>query len=210
MTPGWNDNARKLREDALSWHHFWNINSRPKDGHIAEMHRICDLITRREYKRELRTNDQMNLVVPFVKRKHFGERSFSYAAPREWNKLELSIRKSESLESFKKKLKPIFLKLHINKTCIDFGLLLSRIYIIMVSYCILYRVNYISIYTYVILLIIYVLSYTCISVIVIVLCYLYLRYFMHRLNFILYMYFCDIICICFYVQSVEHFVDIGL
>ena len=66
---------------------------------------ICDLITRREYKRELRTNDQMNLVVPFVKRKHFGERSFSYAAPREWNKLELSIRKSESLESFKKKFK---------------------------------------------------------------------------------------------------------
>ena len=59
----------------------------------------------REYKRELRTNDQMNLVVPFVKRKHFGERSFSYAAPREWNKLELSIRKSESLESFKKKIK---------------------------------------------------------------------------------------------------------
>ena len=47
----------------------------------------------------------MNLVVPFVKRKHFGERSFSYAAPREWNKLELSIRKSESLESFKKKIK---------------------------------------------------------------------------------------------------------
>ena len=125
---------------------------------------ICDLITRREYKRELRTNDQMNLVVPFVKRKHFGERSFSYAAPREWNKLELSIRKSKVWNLLRKKLKPIFLKLHINKTCIDFGLLLSRIYIIMVSYYILYRVNYISIYTYVILLIIYVLSYTCISV----------------------------------------------
>ena len=105
----------------------------------------------------------------------------------------------------------------------------------MVSYYILYRVNYISIYTYVILLIIYVLSYTYISVTVsgylhtlhlyfVILCfvlhmyfcdsncicYLYLRYFMHRLNFILYMYFCDITCICFYVQSVEHFVDIGL
>ena len=65
-------------------------------------------------------------------------------------------------------------------------------------------------YTYVNVFVIYSLSYTCISVIVIVLCYLYLRYFMHRLNFILYMYFCDIICICFYVQSVEHFVDIGL
>ena len=65
------------------------------------------------------------------------------------------------------------------------------------------------IYTYVNVFVIYSLSYTCISVIVIVLCYLYLRYFMHRLNFILYN-FCDIICICFYVQSVEHFVDIGL
>ena len=47
----------------------------------------------------------MNLAVPLVKHKHFGERSFSYAVPREWNKLELSIRKSESLESFKKKIK---------------------------------------------------------------------------------------------------------
>ena len=65
---------------------------------IAPMY-ICDYITRREYKRELRTNDQMNLVVPLVKAKHFGERSF------EWNKLELSIRKSESLESFKKNIK---------------------------------------------------------------------------------------------------------
>ena len=41
------------------------------------------------------------------------------------------------------------------------------------------------IYTYVNVFVIYSLSYTCISVIVIVLCYLYLRYFMHRLNFYL-------------------------
>ena len=33
---------------------------------------ICDLITRREYKPELRTNDQMNLVVPLVKRTLWG------------------------------------------------------------------------------------------------------------------------------------------
>ena len=120
--------------------------------------------------------------------------------------------------------------LHINKTCIDFGLLLSRIYIIMVSYCILYRVNYISIYTYVILLIIYVLSYTCISVTVsgylhtlhlyfVILCfvlhmyfcdsncicYLYLRYFIHRLIFILYMYFYDVVCICFMYSMLNIF-----
>ena len=70
---------------------------------------ICDFFTLREYKRELSTNDQMNLVVPLVKRKHFGERSFSYAAPREWNKLKLSIRKSEVWNLLRKKLKPIFL-----------------------------------------------------------------------------------------------------
>ena len=50
VTPGWNDNARKLREDTLCWHHFWNINGRPKDGHIAEMHRV----TRARYHREIR------------------------------------------------------------------------------------------------------------------------------------------------------------
>ena len=49
-------------------------------------------------------------------------------------------------------------------------------------------------HTYVNVFVIDICLYTCISVIVIVLCYLYLRYFMHRLNlFILYMYLCDII-----------------
>ena len=51
---------------------------------------ICDLITRRQYKQELRTNDQMNLVVPLAKR-------FFAMLPRECSKLELSIRKSEIL-----------------------------------------------------------------------------------------------------------------
>ena len=61
---------------------------------------ICDFIARRKYKQELKSNDQMNIVVPLVKRNHFGKRSFSYAAPREWNKLDLGIRKSTSSESF--------------------------------------------------------------------------------------------------------------
>ena len=59
-----------------------------KACHSIAPNYICDLITRTEYKQELRTNDQINLVVPLVKRKHFGERSFSYAAPRDgtsWN-----------------------------------------------------------------------------------------------------------------------------
>ena len=91
----------------------------------------------------------------------------------------------------------LYLRYFINYLCV----------ILYVYFCdSIWLFTYIYIYTS----LFYVLSYTCISVTVIVLCYLYLRYFMHRLNFILYMYFCDIICICFYVQSVEHFVDIGL
>ena len=31
------------------------------------------------------------LVVPMIKMKHYGERSFSYAAPVEWNKLDVEI-----------------------------------------------------------------------------------------------------------------------
>ena len=59
-------------------------------------------------------------------------------------------------------------------------------------------IHYIYIYIYVIVFFIYILSYTCISVIIMVLCYLYLRYIIHRLNFILYMYFCDIIYVFMY------------
>ena len=64
---------------------------------------ICDLITRREYKGELRTNDQMNLVVSWYNAL-FGERTLALLPPREGNKLELSIRKSESFETSKKKI----------------------------------------------------------------------------------------------------------
>ena len=118
----------------------------------------------------------MNLVVPFVKRKHFGERSFSYAAPREWNNLELSIGKSESLESFKKKLKPIFLKLHINKTCIDFWLAV---------------VTYIYYYGIILHLVSDQLHFD-----------LYLRYFIDYLCFILYVYFCDSIWLFTYITFI--------
>ena len=34
--------------------------------------------------------------------KHYGERSFSYAAPVEWNKLDVEIRSLTNLETFKK------------------------------------------------------------------------------------------------------------
>ena len=40
-----------------------------------------------------------------VKLKHYGGQSFSYAAPVEWNELDVEIRSLSNLESFKKKVK---------------------------------------------------------------------------------------------------------
>ena len=48
--PGWNDNIKYLRDDALSWHYFWKINSRPGTGYIAEMRRL----SRARYHRAVR------------------------------------------------------------------------------------------------------------------------------------------------------------
>ena len=42
---------------------------------------ICDLIIVRTYNRAVRSNNSFALVVPMIKLKHYGERSFSYAAP---------------------------------------------------------------------------------------------------------------------------------
>ena len=43
------------------------------------------------------------LVVPMIKLKHYGERSFGYAAPVKWNKIDVEMRPLPNLETFKKK-----------------------------------------------------------------------------------------------------------
>ena len=55
----------------------------------------------------LRSNNQLLLAScqPRTKLKTYGERSFQYAAPTEWNNLPLIIRESPSLAIFKNKLK---------------------------------------------------------------------------------------------------------
>ena len=60
---------------------------------------ICDLIIVRTYDRAVRSNNSFALVVPMIKLKHYGERSF------EWNKLDVEIRSLSNLETFKKKVK---------------------------------------------------------------------------------------------------------
>ena len=50
--------------------------------------------------------DTLALQIPHIRTKvTLGDRSFLCAAPRLWNKLPLDIRKSQSLESFKVKVK---------------------------------------------------------------------------------------------------------
>ena len=66
---------------------------------------LCDLIISRTYNRAVRSNNSFALVVPTIKLKHYGERSFSYTAPVEWNKLDVEIRSLSNLETFKKKSK---------------------------------------------------------------------------------------------------------
>ena len=55
--------------------------------------------------RAVRSNNSFALVVPMIKLKHYGERSFSYAAPVEWNKLDVDITSLTNLETFKKKVR---------------------------------------------------------------------------------------------------------
>ena len=50
-----------------------------------------------------------------IKLIHYGERSFSYAAPVEWNKLDVEIRSLANLDILKKKLKLIYSILHLHK-----------------------------------------------------------------------------------------------
>ena len=47
---------------------------------------------------------------PIFKLKSYGERSFTFAAPTEWNKLPLDIKKASSINCFKKKLKTYLYK----------------------------------------------------------------------------------------------------
>ena len=73
---------------------------------------LCDLIMPYSNARNLRS-DNMLLIAPChprAKLKSYGERSFQYAAPTEWNKLPLLICESPSLDIFKTQLETFLFK----------------------------------------------------------------------------------------------------
>ena len=66
---------------------------------------LCNLVNPYTPSRSLRSGDKMLLETPHTRLKTYGDRSFSAAAPREWNKLPLSLRSVQCLDSFKSDLK---------------------------------------------------------------------------------------------------------
>ena len=71
---------------------------------------IKDLLKYNDSCRTLRTSNNRLLDEPRANLKTYGERAFSVAAPRLWNKLPLQIRLSSSEAVFKANLKTYLLK----------------------------------------------------------------------------------------------------
>ena len=66
---------------------------------------IRDLLTLYCPARMLRSCDNMNLCIPKTRLKTYGDRAFSVAAPKLWNRLSVQIKSSKTLASFKQQLK---------------------------------------------------------------------------------------------------------
>ena len=75
---------------------------------------ISDLVEPYVPNRQLRSTNCNLLVCPMVLRKSYGERSFAYAAPFLWNNLPLSIKQSNSITIFKKRLKTYLFMQHFD------------------------------------------------------------------------------------------------
>ena len=67
---------------------------------------IRDCLLPHQPSRRLRSSDKNLLVVPTSRTKSYGDRSFQTFASYQWNSLPQSIRSSQTISSFKSKLKP--------------------------------------------------------------------------------------------------------
>lgn len=75
---------------------------------------LSELLTIRDSGRSLRSSNQLLLEVPRTKSKHWGDRSFSVAGPRLWNKLPPDMRTITDLGLFKSRLKTHLFRLAFN------------------------------------------------------------------------------------------------
>ena len=70
---------------------------------------LCELIYQRTPNRSRRSQYQNSLILPRTRLKSCGDRTFSFAAPTEWNKLPPHLKISPNIDSFKKNLKAFLL-----------------------------------------------------------------------------------------------------
>jgi hypothetical protein len=63
-------------------------------------------------RRQLRSSDTLQLSIPRVRTKTYGERSFSFNGPKQWNALPMSLRVIPSTPSFKRALKTHLFRQH--------------------------------------------------------------------------------------------------
>ncbi len=75
---------------------------------------LSDLLTPQVRNRTLRSSNQGLLEVPRSNYKHWGDRAFSVAAPKLWNKLPPEMRTITDLGLFKPKLKTFLFKMAFN------------------------------------------------------------------------------------------------
>ena len=73
---------------------------------------LADLLTIYEPGRSLRSSNTLSLTERKARTKTYGERTFSYMAPRLWNALPSSLRQCQSITNFKTKLKTYLFKNH--------------------------------------------------------------------------------------------------
>ena len=66
---------------------------------------LKNLISPYQPSRPLRSGDKLLLSVPRSKTKSYGDRCFSFRAPKTWNDLPLEIRSSQSIDTFKSSVK---------------------------------------------------------------------------------------------------------
>jgi len=72
---------------------------------------VTEMLTLRESNRTLRSTNQLLLVVPRTRYSRWGDRAFSVAGPRLWNKLPADLRTITELGPFKAKLKTYLFRL---------------------------------------------------------------------------------------------------
>ena len=78
------------------------------EGSLPEY--LSNTLIARSPSRNLRSSSEHFLQLPKINLKHFGERSFSFAAPRQWNSLPRYLRHACSLDAFKRNLKTYLFK----------------------------------------------------------------------------------------------------